>query len=66
MKRLSAIGLALTLVISLSACGASSDAPPQSNDNESHYTEQSTSAAEIETTYTTVATVTETNQKNIR
>lgn len=65
MKRLSAIGLALTLVMSLSACGASSDAPPQSNDNESHYTEQSTSAAEIETTYTTAATVTEKSQKTL-
>lgn len=65
MKRLSAIGLALTLVMSLSACDASSDAPPQSNDNESRYTEQSTSAAEIETTYTTAATVIETNQKTL-
>lgn len=65
MKRLSFIGLALTLVMSLSACGAYSDAPPQSNDNESRYTEQSTSAAEIETTYTTAATVTKTTPKTL-
>lgn len=42
MKRLSTIAWVLTLALSLSACGSSSDEPLQSN--ESHHTEQSTSA----------------------
>lgn len=46
MKRLSTIAWVLTLALSLSACGTSSDEPLQSN--ESHHTEQSTSATVAE------------------
>lgn len=46
MKRLSTIAWALTLALSLSACGTSSDESLKSN--ESHHTEQSTSATVAE------------------
>lgn len=46
MKRLSTIAWVLTLALSLSACGTSSDESLQSN--ESHHTEQSTSATVAE------------------
>ena len=48
MKRSSAAALALTLVLSLSACGASSDAPSESS-IEGQNAEQSTSSEEIKT-----------------
>lgn len=65
MKRLLIIALALTLVLNFSACGTYSDAPPQNDNNESLYTEQSTSVSEIETKYTTSEAVTETHKKTL-
>lgn len=65
MKRLLIIALALTLVLNFSACGTSSDTPPQNDNKESLYTEQSTLASEIETKYTTSEAVTETHKKTL-
>ncbi|MBP0965005.1 MAG: catabolite control protein A [Oscillospiraceae bacterium] len=52
MKRSSATALALALVLSLSACGTSSDVPPQSS-SEGQNALQSTPSAEIEASETT-------------